>query len=301
MALINCPECGKEVSDRAQVCIHCGYPLSELKNTQEVSANESVVIDEEAYKNDKVISREIDASKYYKVSLVKLGLDDEKNKAAIKKLGLDYDRVVSELPFVLAEDVDGKGANYILNRFDDTGCTIEAEEIPVDDDEDLDLQKLYDLIIVEHASGISSAINVFLSLKDMSFDDAARLAGRDNYMILNQKSISEILPIAKKLLDAKAELVLRDANGKEYKIPTGWKRVNKSSITLPGQQPATYSASTVHARSTTSYHGYKCPSCGEMAGKEMSKLRKTFSLGVWGAASNKFTKTYKCEKCGYMW
>lgn len=27
MALINCPECGKEVSDKAEVCIRCGYPL----------------------------------------------------------------------------------------------------------------------------------------------------------------------------------------------------------------------------------------------------------------------------------
>ncbi len=28
MALIKCPECGKEVSDQAQQCIHCGYPLN---------------------------------------------------------------------------------------------------------------------------------------------------------------------------------------------------------------------------------------------------------------------------------
>ena len=28
MALIKCPECGKEVSDKAEACIHCGYPLS---------------------------------------------------------------------------------------------------------------------------------------------------------------------------------------------------------------------------------------------------------------------------------
>ena len=27
MALINCPECGKEISDKAKNCIHCGYPL----------------------------------------------------------------------------------------------------------------------------------------------------------------------------------------------------------------------------------------------------------------------------------
>ncbi len=27
MALISCPECNKEVSDKAEVCVHCGYPL----------------------------------------------------------------------------------------------------------------------------------------------------------------------------------------------------------------------------------------------------------------------------------
>ena len=27
MALIRCPECGREVSDLAAACIHCGYPL----------------------------------------------------------------------------------------------------------------------------------------------------------------------------------------------------------------------------------------------------------------------------------
>lgn len=29
MALIKCPECGKEVSDKAESCIHCGAPLKE--------------------------------------------------------------------------------------------------------------------------------------------------------------------------------------------------------------------------------------------------------------------------------
>lgn len=29
MALIQCPECGKEISNKSQNCIHCGYPLTE--------------------------------------------------------------------------------------------------------------------------------------------------------------------------------------------------------------------------------------------------------------------------------
>lgn len=32
MALIKCPECNREISDKSKVCIHCGYPLDD-KNT----------------------------------------------------------------------------------------------------------------------------------------------------------------------------------------------------------------------------------------------------------------------------
>ncbi len=34
MALIVCPECGKEISDKREVCIHCGYPLINMINTK---------------------------------------------------------------------------------------------------------------------------------------------------------------------------------------------------------------------------------------------------------------------------
>lgn len=30
MALIKCPECGKEISDKASACPNCGCPLSEI-------------------------------------------------------------------------------------------------------------------------------------------------------------------------------------------------------------------------------------------------------------------------------
>ena len=31
MALIKCPECGKEISDQAKACIHCEYPIPKAK------------------------------------------------------------------------------------------------------------------------------------------------------------------------------------------------------------------------------------------------------------------------------
>ena len=31
MALIKCKECGKEISDTANECVHCGCPLGKVK------------------------------------------------------------------------------------------------------------------------------------------------------------------------------------------------------------------------------------------------------------------------------
>ena len=55
MALIKCPECGKEISDKAPACIHCGYPLSLLNNekakstTVEKQSNTEVKSDQKEY------------------------------------------------------------------------------------------------------------------------------------------------------------------------------------------------------------------------------------------------------------
>lgn len=38
MALISCPECGKQISDTAPACPHCGYVLSPVNNAHRSSA-----------------------------------------------------------------------------------------------------------------------------------------------------------------------------------------------------------------------------------------------------------------------
>ncbi len=40
MALIKCPECGKEVSNKAKMCIHCGYPINEYLNEEKTTLSE---------------------------------------------------------------------------------------------------------------------------------------------------------------------------------------------------------------------------------------------------------------------
>lgn len=37
--LIKCPECGKEISDKAPQCIHCGFPISSNTPTQNINSD----------------------------------------------------------------------------------------------------------------------------------------------------------------------------------------------------------------------------------------------------------------------
>lgn len=64
MSLIKCPECGKDISDKSEKCIHCGYPL--------VAESAECVIN----------GRRYDLSKYKK-RLDCLSIGDERGKLQI--------------------------------------------------------------------------------------------------------------------------------------------------------------------------------------------------------------------------
>ena len=52
MALIRCPECGKEVSDKAEHCIHCGFPLNQPVDLLKAKTNaerKQICIEAEPY------------------------------------------------------------------------------------------------------------------------------------------------------------------------------------------------------------------------------------------------------------
>lgn len=40
MALFKCPECEKEISDKATTCPHCGFPLKELSTSSNTNPPE---------------------------------------------------------------------------------------------------------------------------------------------------------------------------------------------------------------------------------------------------------------------
>ena len=55
MALITCPECGKEVSDMAPACVHCGYPLGNIKVNNTKGKNTICIIEGQKYDLSKTL------------------------------------------------------------------------------------------------------------------------------------------------------------------------------------------------------------------------------------------------------
>ena len=72
MALIKCPECGKEVSDKAEVCIHCGYPL--LKHATQNNIKKNICV----YQNNEYDLTDL-------VEYIRLHADKEKRQLPTPK------------------------------------------------------------------------------------------------------------------------------------------------------------------------------------------------------------------------
>lgn len=57
MALIQCPECGRQVSDKARKCPHCGCPLEELEKKEPVKEKKKSEVLEKTPKEKKKLSK----------------------------------------------------------------------------------------------------------------------------------------------------------------------------------------------------------------------------------------------------
>lgn len=56
MAMIKCPECGNQVSDRAKACIHCGCPIEELAPSGIVKIKVSVLKSSTGFNGNQKVS-----------------------------------------------------------------------------------------------------------------------------------------------------------------------------------------------------------------------------------------------------
>lgn len=68
MALITCPECGKQISDKSEHCVHCGFPLIKEESTSNLLDNYKDLI-LKRLRTEKLSSVVVDLSKETGISI----------------------------------------------------------------------------------------------------------------------------------------------------------------------------------------------------------------------------------------
>lgn len=97
MALINCSECQKQISDKAESCPHCGCPVSFSVNT----LND----------NDLVIQKALKLGNYQLINSIKIyrdltGIDLKESKYIIENALADYKNKSNSHKQTIAKEVD---------------------------------------------------------------------------------------------------------------------------------------------------------------------------------------------------
>ena len=113
MALIKCPECGKEVSDKAKMCVFCGYPINDYNDN--VPKLKRIVMPALTKEN---------ALKQVRVAV------------EITGVGIDNARIFSEQkgPVVVKDKITEDEASYLALKFKAAGIDVQIvdSDTPID-------------------------------------------------------------------------------------------------------------------------------------------------------------------------
>ena len=117
MALIKCPECGKEISDKSKCCIHCGFPMDELK--QQSISTENTECD--IYTAPPITEK-------YKVILTDAGINKTRIIEELEDLcnysSIQATKIINSLPQVIIETISYDTAKHIKDVLSEIGAYV---------------------------------------------------------------------------------------------------------------------------------------------------------------------------------
>lgn len=106
MALIKCPECGKNISDKACQCIHCGYPLEPAKQLYDI-VYQGFLSDKTKYDNQVMLIQYM--RQLFNLQTIREAKD-----------------IIDNPPYVLLRSTTKDRANWVAEVLRQFGCNIET-------------------------------------------------------------------------------------------------------------------------------------------------------------------------------
>lgn len=119
MALISCPECSREISDRAISCPHCGFPLAELGESE---SNIEVEVNVSKPSTDDLIADIISRQRNNKVEVIKdvkatLGVSLIEAKKMVDEYFKNNNAATAISVFKSSKVVEGVSIDYNNHQF----------------------------------------------------------------------------------------------------------------------------------------------------------------------------------------
>lgn len=264
MSMIRCPECHQEISDKAQTCIHCGYPIDEYLKANTKCSFKGVNIDfsdivarfENKYSEDifhdlaeRIKQSNIDMSN---ISICNF-LQDVMTTHIIP---IEYNQYATQTDFIA----------YVRAELPkNSKCIIKENNFSYD----------FSIVkdsLVNNGKLDTDSINFVMSLPELTIKESSEFVdflNENKYIPWSYPYDTQVLA----QLDAINNII-------EY-----WNKENLKQSIKESIQPS----NVPH-----------CPSCHSTNIQKIGLGGKMGILGL-GLLSSNVGKTFKCKNCGYKW
>ena len=275
MALIKCPECGKNISSLAKQCIHCGFPLEELKNKTELVHEDIRVA--HIYEQLETYCKELDG---YSIAprIRHPIIENEINNIYNDALGMPNDNVISvnDKIALLIFDI----LNQILPHHESWGIVYAyCSMIKFDNISDDTMQKITNIL---HSK--------ILSYNPPQYWDDGSYKTNSNYIVywypLYQVLTHGNDNVKNMIYEALADN--HSPNSKEKKLDYIYKKAEKYSVWMPSNYSSTIKIDNINTP--------KCPRCGSTS---ITAGQRGYTLLTGFLGSNKTMN--RCANCGHKW
>lgn len=270
MAIINCPECGNEnVSDKATSCPKCGFgikayyeELAEKKRIEEAWAEAEKEIEEKL---------EAEEKEYYESQRRDVEIPAPPSTSIIGGSDICWFWFVAL--FLLGTFIVGGGIGFISFVLACITAGFGARELSKNK---------------KKREGEESKYSEYINMGDAAYID----------MKVNSKPKFDREEHRKRLHEKYEEQI--NLLPMETSVYTENNVVNDMNM-LERRRNAEDMVNKANARMLGYLTGVKCPNCGSFETKKIDVMRRTASIALWGLASDKIGKQYKCCKCNHLW
>lgn len=295
MALIKCPECGKEISDKSKQCIHCGFPIEieQEKTNDKANANIRNIggVDYDLTEVFECVKR------YDKLSAIKIlreitGLGLAEAKDMVETFIYD-DSLVSSNSIKTEITINNQANSDTTTEKYENNTINETQEETVKRLKKDKISEILAMIGVVIWSILWSVICVWAWQES---DDGslgilivvAFFCAAFGWIILlcsgsTIQQIEEDIQLASTDIEKYREIAnkrIKDAAIKAKVMEANIKAEEKAKEILEHPQ---------------------CPMCGSRNTQKISTMNRTISVGVAGLASSKIGKQYECRRCNHKW